>query len=432
MLRIFFLSVLSGFLFFTGCKPYGEDILPDSGSKLLPVILVHGYLGNGDSYELQAMRFSVNGYPADRVYAYDWNTLNGSTNTQRLEAFIDEVLHKTGAEKVDLVGHSLGGALSYNYCKKAGNASKVAHLVLLAPYLEDRSGIPSEDIPTLNIWTTTDYVVTDGAPLPGAINIALEDKDHNEVASCPEAFSAMFKLFTGTDPATTDILPESNPLISGKSYSFVENLPGRGASINVYEVDPSSGARINSTPNHRFTVNADNEWGPMQARTGAYYEFEVSTGKEGDRTLHYYREPFTRSDRLVYLRTYPPPNSILQAGLSALVPSDEAKATFIFYNTPRTILYGRDDLNIGGVSVNREDITGKELNTIALFLFDSNKNNSTDGNPVDLFGPQTLKGADFFFPAGLSSSVRFELNGRVLNLPSWPSKTGGIGVAVFN
>jgi predicted alpha/beta hydrolase family esterase len=431
MLKLVF-SYLVIVLVCSGCKPYGEDIIIDSGSKLLPIVFVHGYLGNGDSYELQAMRFAQNGYPMDRLYAYDWNTLNGSNNTRGLEDFIEDVLRITGADKVELVGHSLGGALSYNYCKKPTNASKIAHLVLLAPYLEDRTTLPSDDIPTLNIWTLADYVVTDGAPLPGATNIALTDEDHNEVASCKAAFEAMFSLFTGTAPLNPEILPEENLLISGKSFSFVENLPGKGAIIKVYEVDPSTGNRIRSRPDYSFRVNSNNEWGPMQARPGAYYEFEVSTGKPGDRTLNFYREPFIRSNKLVYLRTYPPPGSIIHIGLNALIPSPEDEAVCIFYNTPRTVLLGRDELSIQGVSLNRENITGKELNTIALFLYDVNRNKITDSSPSDLFGPQTIKAVDFYFPASTLIAIKFELNGRILNLPARSSRSGGIGVAVFN
>src|SRR3954464_5520516 len=77
----------------------------------LPIIFVHGYTGSGDSYELMAQRFTTNGYPKEKLFAFDWNTLpaNAPDNTSYLETFISDVLYKTGASKVNLVGHSLGG-----------------------------------------------------------------------------------------------------------------------------------------------------------------------------------------------------------------------------------------------------------------------------------------------------------------------------------
>ncbi|MBB5915172.1 triacylglycerol esterase/lipase EstA (alpha/beta hydrolase family) [Nocardia transvalensis] len=50
-------------------------------------------------------------------------------SAKQLSTFVDRVLTSTGAPKVDLIGYSLGGAMSNWYLKKEGGAAKVGKLV---------------------------------------------------------------------------------------------------------------------------------------------------------------------------------------------------------------------------------------------------------------------------------------------------------------
>jgi len=54
-------------------------------------------------------------------------------SAQQLSNFVNQVLVATGANKVDLVGHSQGGRMPRYYIKNLGGASKVNTLVGLAP-----------------------------------------------------------------------------------------------------------------------------------------------------------------------------------------------------------------------------------------------------------------------------------------------------------
>lgn len=54
-------------------------------------------------------------------------------SSQEVAEFVDEVLERTGAEKVDLVAHSLGGAVGAHYVKFNGGASKVRDFVGFGP-----------------------------------------------------------------------------------------------------------------------------------------------------------------------------------------------------------------------------------------------------------------------------------------------------------
>ena len=405
----------------------------ENQQNYLPIVFVHGLLGSGDSYEWMVKRFTSNGYPSDMIFTYDWNTVGGqTTNTPPLNNFIQKVLQQTGHSKVHLVGHSLGGGLSFNFCKNELYATQIASVSLIAPYITDRTGFPAATIPALNLWPDTDYVVTNGDSIPGARNVFVLNRDHNEMAACDESFTEIYKLITGKLPAQLTVTSEAKPIISGKVVSFVENNSGAGAKVEVYEVDPLTGFRKTPAPIKTFIAKTDNSWGPMAADPNAYYEFKVSTGKTGDRALHYYREPFIHSDHLVYLRLYPQSNSIFNLVLSNVITVSSTKAVGIFYSASKALWLGRDELSVNGVSLNSPTFTAPELNTVAMFLYDSNNNQNTDTTSVALFNSfQSLKGIDFHFTVNASQSNTYNYNGRILHTPSWPSSTEGIGVVVY-
>ncbi|MFI7099961.1 esterase/lipase family protein [Streptomyces sp. NPDC050161] len=107
-----------------------------------PVVLTHGTFANsGANWVALAPMLANEGYC---VYTlnYGMNQLSlgrvggltdiGASATS-LGTFVDKVLAATGAEKVDLVGHSQGGMMPNQYLKRLGGARKVHALVGIAP-----------------------------------------------------------------------------------------------------------------------------------------------------------------------------------------------------------------------------------------------------------------------------------------------------------
>ena len=106
-----------------------------------PVILVHGTLANmDDNWQAASPLLADSGYC---VYAFNYGGAAAASPVQgtgdiaasaaQLAAFVDTVLAKTGAAKVDLVGHSQGGMMPRYYIDNLGGAAKVSDLVALAP-----------------------------------------------------------------------------------------------------------------------------------------------------------------------------------------------------------------------------------------------------------------------------------------------------------
>ena len=112
-----------------------------SAAHPYPVVLVHGTFANMyDSWGALTPDLVNNGYC---VYAFNYgqtiapSSIDGTgdipTSAGQLSSFVNQVLTKTGASRVDLVGWSQGGMMPRYYINDLGGASKVNMLVGLAP-----------------------------------------------------------------------------------------------------------------------------------------------------------------------------------------------------------------------------------------------------------------------------------------------------------
>lgn len=398
-----------------------------------PVVMAHGFLASGDTYANHFMRFTANGYCASHLYAYDWNTFDTVGDPdERLDQFINKVLAESGAAQVDLAGHSAGGGLGYSYLSDEGRAAKVAHYAHLASFPSTGPAGPAEaPVPTLNVWSPDDTVVSESGDIPGATNASLAGQDHMQVATTEESFEAIYRYFNdGEEPETTGIIAEEPIVLSGRAVTLGENTLMPGAEIQIFEVNPDTGERLDPAPTATLTADADGYWGPFDAQPETYYEFRVSAS--GIRPIHYYREPFVRSDPLVYLRTIPSPDSLIGALMNS-VPFGDDHALAISFTANQAVYEGRDTLSVNGISLNTPVISAKEATTIAIFYFDVDEDPGTNGEPATLLGPLPfLRAVDLNIPTEVRAPVKFKFNGRTLNVPNWPSGSEGAAVAVFN
>ncbi|PTU28290.1 esterase/lipase family protein [Stenotrophobium rhamnosiphilum] len=110
-----------------------------------PVVLVHGTLANmsynmttissalkDDGYCVYALNYGGNGFTPITLYQV-YGLAPMEQSSVELAQFVDRVLTSTGASKVDIIGHSQGGMLPRHYTKFNGGASKVNHIIGIAP-----------------------------------------------------------------------------------------------------------------------------------------------------------------------------------------------------------------------------------------------------------------------------------------------------------
>ena len=395
--------------------------------------MMHGFLGSGDTYANHFARFTANNYCSDRLFTHDWNSLDqAADHVATLNDFVDEVLSQTGAEQVTLMGHSAGGGLGYDYLSDFTRATKVKNYVHIGSFPSEQPAGPTGEVPTLNLWSLADAVV-ESADIPGAVNVSLANADHYEVATNAGGFEAIYKFLNdNAPPQTTDIVAQTDIDLSGKALTFGENIPLEGGTINIYETDAATGFRKNTEPDATFTVDAKGFWGPFRATANATYEFEVIPASSDERTIHYYREGFTRSNPLVYLRSVPPPGS-LAGTLLATLPQDDNQTLIAVFSSSQAVINGRDELHLNEYELSSETLTPEDETAIAFFVYDDGNDEISSGNSIFLFDAfPFLVGLDVFIPTSPQASVAIAFNGRTLNVPNLRSQTDGPVVVVFD
>jgi pimeloyl-ACP methyl ester carboxylesterase len=361
--RTFFLLVLSPFgarlkaRSTTTPSTAPRDFIPVADPQAYPPILfVHG---NGDSAAIwltTVWRFESCGYPSEKLFVVDFpdplardddnepQAFRSSATEQReyLAAQVEAVLERSGASKLVLIGNSRGGNSIRSYLKYGGGASKVSHVILGGVPNHGAMRAPLEkgnefngDGPFLRRLNQGSEVVAGvafmtirsdrydkfaqpfslrnptavgyaGPELKGALNVVLKDVDHRETAYSPQAFAEMYKFLFGNYPASTTIVSEARPLLSGLVTGYADGSPtNRGVpdvQVTVFEVDPASGLRRDPNPVHSAITDSSGSWGSFSAQPDVYYEFVVIAPSHWPR--YFFRSPFLRSSPYVHLRLF--------------------------------------------------------------------------------------------------------------------------------
>ncbi|WP_328558589.1 esterase/lipase family protein [Streptomyces coelicoflavus] len=102
-------------------------------STSTPVVFVHGYTGSASNWVTAMSVFRLNGWSGSDLFAYEYDSYGDNvTNARGLASYVDDVKARTGASKVAIVNHSMGGLVSQYYLKVLGGNSSVSHLASIA------------------------------------------------------------------------------------------------------------------------------------------------------------------------------------------------------------------------------------------------------------------------------------------------------------
>ena len=424
--------ILGGFVFLPTSTSAKHNAL-----TVNPVIFVHGGSGSGAQFESQAQRFTSNGYPHDLIAVQEYDSTFSINSVADVYASLDQLiaalLAQTGADQVDILGHSLGTTLMFGYLDGSPErAAKVAHYVNIDGRTSDH--LPG-GVPTLALWAGRG---TPGRQIVGATNVTIPDVTHVQCATSAASFAEMYRFFTGEDAATTDIVPEppGKVRLAGRAVIFPQNRGAEDRTLEVWRVAGDTGARIDKKPEAVFPIGTDGAWGPFKAKGGQHYEFALVL--QGAFTHHLYYEPFFRSDYLIRLNTEEP-----GTGLGAVLESETSDDTSALILIRYKEFWGdqgveNDTLLINGVNVVNAAICPISRRVIAIFTYDNNLDGVSDlSTPVFPVGLPFLTGVDLFIPGtdppdATISNVLIARSGggqeEVINVPNWASSTDRISI----
>ncbi|MFH1268145.1 MAG: hypothetical protein ABIK89_20695, partial [Planctomycetota bacterium] len=356
-------------------SPDAGTIVEQCDATRRPILFVHGIMGGGDNFELQAQRFTSNGYCRASNSAFDYDAtylaIGGAPQSAtddtlvRLDAAVDAFRDDSGFDTLDLVGHSYGTGISAGYLSDPVRAAKIEH------YAQAAGGGLPVSVPQVNLSSEGDFVAgnqksvaspgPDGAP---ADNPDIGYHDHVAVLTCKESFAAMYELFNGEPPDAPDVVPEDKIEVSGFYKNLSDNTPHPGVTIGIYELDPATGDRLNEKPDFEFVTGPDGSWGPFSAKPEARYEFfepeagEAPSEGEPGRPQHTYRGPFRRSTHLMYLKAVPILGSFAADTFVGKIPYTDSQTGFIVMHSHRAMIskadpggHGSDSLTVNGSEV---------------------------------------------------------------------------------
>ena len=212
--------------FFIGRKMGGGDGIP--------VIFVHGYFQNRADFWWMARQFRKAKKGPLYGFNYPWFD-SVDRNVPRLEKFVEHVCVETGADKVTLVAHSLGGLVCVEYAHRTNGRQRVAHCITVGtPHagVKWRGPIPGKVAkelregefhaerrdrrlitPTLSVYSTHDNIVhpptTSALASRGGRDVAVDGLGHLSLLYSPEVTRTLIAFIdqgrgqtTHTDGAT--------------------------------------------------------------------------------------------------------------------------------------------------------------------------------------------------------------------------------------
>lgn len=410
-----------------GCRPHGPRFgprpprLPDAVA--LPIVFVHGFAGSAQQYESQAQRFAANGYPLERIVAFDHDGagFDIAGYVAGLDQMVDDTRARFHTAKVYLVGHSRGTFVSSQYLADPSRAAKVAKYVAI-----DGAGCPA--------------VVPCIAPTQGV----LPGQSHVEVATSKESFALQYEFLVERKPVVVDLVPERGWVeLSGRAVNFPANTGRSGVTLAIWRVDGETGLRSRHWPDATFRLGADGAFGPFHAVSGAHYEYELSSPDSPVRH-HLYLQPAVRDSRLVRLLSSDPggatrTNTNVGPGHAAIVAIRMRE------------WYAHDDPDLPGDQSDVLTVTSGDRGavnvlssfvgnaTIGLHLHDgvATPGQSTLG-PLPYFSTQPFQsGIDVFLPAAEPATGTLTVRNiprgdttrpQTLNVANWPSDSHSISV----
>ena len=121
-----------------------------------PVLIIHGFLGTRGSMFMLERRLVEDGFV---VVSFNLGTLN--VRDIRRSAFlihrkIERILAQTPSQRIDIIGHSMGGLIGLYYVKKLGGHMRVRKLIMMGTPVRG-TWAALLGIATLGLWSTSSW-----------------------------------------------------------------------------------------------------------------------------------------------------------------------------------------------------------------------------------------------------------------------------------
>jgi pimeloyl-ACP methyl ester carboxylesterase len=396
-----------------------------------PILFVHGIEGSGGQFESQAMRFASNGYPRGWIDEVDYNSTRAVADKSEVDQQIDDAIaaleQRTGRSKVDVVAHSLGTSVMYDYLTNGPMAAQ--RRANVAHYINVDGQDQNPGVPTLAVWAGRG---TPGRHMDGARNVTIPNQTHVQTCTSAESFIAYYTFLTGKRPAHDIVRQKGAIQVAGKALNFPQNSGLAGATVQIWPLR-ADGTRSSATPVHSIAISdgstGGGAWGPVTIQSRKRYEFTLL--RPGLPTLHIYYEPFVRSDYTLRLLASPAVETY--AGFR---PGSMSTVNIRYKELWGDQGAQNDRLLVDGTNICNPTLCPISKQVNAFFAFDRNRDGQTDlSSPDPVLGSLPfIQGGDVYVPSSptASGTATWQLDSRgggpirTLKVPNWDSMTDGV------
>ena len=103
----------------------------DVEAATTPIVLIHGIVDNRTIFTMMRRGLRRRGFGCIRSFSYGPHTNDLRATAERFGAFIEDLVEETGSDRVQVIGHSLGGLIARYYVQRLGGDARVQTLVTL-------------------------------------------------------------------------------------------------------------------------------------------------------------------------------------------------------------------------------------------------------------------------------------------------------------
>lgn len=109
-----------------GAAPTGPEAAVAPAPTRHPILFVHGWQGSASTWNTMVSRFKADGWTDAQLMAWTYNSSqSNATTAQEISTRVDQLMAATGATRVDVVTHSMGGLSSRYYAKNLGGDARI-------------------------------------------------------------------------------------------------------------------------------------------------------------------------------------------------------------------------------------------------------------------------------------------------------------------
>jgi triacylglycerol lipase len=198
-------------------------IAPTAAQARDPILFVHGWNSSASTWNTTVSRFRADGWTVAETNTWSYNTAqSNATTAQQLATKVDQIRAATGAAKVDLISHSMGGLSTRYYVKNLGGGAKVDDFVSLAgPNHGTNTALLCFQTSCQQMWPGSSFLnqLNAGDETPGAVHYGTWWSPCDEVIN-PDTST----ILSGATNTQTSCLSHSGVKESATVYAQVREF----------------------------------------------------------------------------------------------------------------------------------------------------------------------------------------------------------------